>query len=101
MEIECVYLLHRFRSLLFSTSRHWRWARFNIYIYDYCVKRGYQKTARELLSEAEISPDAQPPINAKQGLLFECVHYLIRPTTQVLTLTQVVECLLGLVYGQK
>ncbi|KAL4251579.1 hypothetical protein ABKN59_006712 [Abortiporus biennis] len=45
---------------------------FNIYIYDYCVKRGYQKTARELIMEADIPPDSlSPPINAKQGLLFE------------------------------
>lgn len=45
--------------------------RFNIYIYDYCFKRGFKKTARELLSEAEIPAESQPPINAKQGLLFE------------------------------
>ncbi|TFY65668.1 hypothetical protein EVG20_g5412, partial [Dentipellis fragilis] len=45
--------------------------RFNIYIYDYCMKRGYNKTARELVSEAEIPPESTPPINAKQGLLFE------------------------------
>ncbi|KAK2464043.1 hypothetical protein APHAL10511_003987 [Amanita phalloides] len=44
---------------------------FNIYIYDYCYKRGYKKTARELLQEAEIPPDSKPPINARQGLLFE------------------------------
>ncbi|KAH8093246.1 hypothetical protein BXZ70DRAFT_1010474 [Cristinia sonorae] len=44
---------------------------FNIYIYDYCLKRGYQKTARELLAEADIPAESQPPINAKQGLLFE------------------------------
>ena len=55
--------------LLISTSRVI--CRFNIYIYDYCVKRGYQKTARELLAEADIAHDSQPPINAKQGLLFE------------------------------
>ena len=45
--------------------------RFNIYIYDYCFKRGFRKTARELLLEAEIAPDATPPIDARQGLLFE------------------------------
>lgn len=45
--------------------------RFNIYIYDYCHKRGFLKTAQELLTEAELPPDATPPINAKQGLLFE------------------------------
>lgn len=45
--------------------------RFNIYIYDYCFKRGFRKTARELLVEADIPAESQPPINAKQGLLFE------------------------------
>ena len=50
--------------------------RFNIYIYDYCFKRGFRKTARELLSEAEIAPDATPPIDARQGLLFELVSTL-------------------------
>ncbi|KAI0091449.1 hypothetical protein BDY19DRAFT_991155 [Irpex rosettiformis] len=44
---------------------------FNIYIYDYCLKRGYTSTARELIKEAEIPQDSAPPINAKQGLLFE------------------------------
>ncbi|KAJ7272599.1 hypothetical protein B0H12DRAFT_1228622 [Mycena haematopus] len=44
---------------------------FNIYIYDYCHKRGFRNTARELLREAEIAPDSTPPINARQGLLFE------------------------------
>ncbi|KAF8075199.1 hypothetical protein FPV67DRAFT_620427 [Lyophyllum atratum] len=44
---------------------------FNIYIYDYCFKRGFRKTARELMSEADIAPDSTPPINARQGLLFE------------------------------
>ncbi|KIK04600.1 hypothetical protein K443DRAFT_92990 [Laccaria amethystina LaAM-08-1] len=48
---------------------------FNIYIYDYCFKRGYRKTARELLAEAEIPPESMPPINARQGLLFECVFF--------------------------
>lgn len=47
--------------------------RFNIYIYDYCFKRGFRKTARELLNEAEIPPESTPPINARQGLLFEFV----------------------------
>ena len=45
--------------------------RFNIYIHDYCFKRGFRKTARELMTEAEIPPDSAPPINARQGLLFE------------------------------
>ncbi|GLB41577.1 hypothetical protein LshimejAT787_1001770 [Lyophyllum shimeji] len=44
---------------------------FNIYIYDYCFKRGFRKTARELMAEADIAPDSTPPINARQGLLFE------------------------------
>ncbi|THH28681.1 hypothetical protein EUX98_g5500 [Antrodiella citrinella] len=55
-----------------STPVSWDGDRmFNIYIYDYCLKRGYSKTARELLGEADIPADSQPPINAKQGLLFE------------------------------
>jgi collagen type III alpha len=51
--------------------------RFNIYIYDYCYKRGFRKTARELLAEADISPESTPPINARQGLLFEFVYSLL------------------------
>jgi hypothetical protein len=58
----CLYLAHGISS------------RFNIYIYDYCHKRGYKKTARELLAEASIPPDSHPPIDARQGLLFECAH---------------------------
>lgn len=50
-----------------------RFHRFNIYIYDYCHKRGFKKTARELLAEADIAPESTPPINARQGLLFESV----------------------------
>jgi hypothetical protein len=45
--------------------------RFNIYIYDYCNKRGFRNTAQALAAEAGLDQDAQPPINAKQGLLFE------------------------------
>lgn len=48
--------------------------RFNIYIYDYCYKRGFHKTASALMGEADIPADSQPPINANQGLLFELVH---------------------------
>ncbi|KAH9971663.1 hypothetical protein BGW80DRAFT_429398 [Lactifluus volemus] len=44
---------------------------FNIYILDYCKKRGYHKTASQLVAEAEILPESKPPINAQQGLLFE------------------------------
>lgn len=47
--------------------------RFNIYILDYFVKRGWRKVAEELTSAAKIEDEAQPPINARQGLLFECV----------------------------
>jgi len=47
--------------------------RFNIYILDYCKKRGYHKTANQLVTEADIPPESKPPINAQQGLLFECV----------------------------
>ncbi|KAG2031653.1 hypothetical protein BDR03DRAFT_91696 [Suillus americanus] len=55
-----------------SSDPSWEGDRmFNIYIYDYCNKRGFRKTARELLVEAEIPPDSAPPINARQGLLFE------------------------------
>ena len=45
--------------------------RFNIYILDYCKKRGYHKTATQLVTEADIPPESKPPINAQQGLLFE------------------------------
>ncbi|EJD08563.1 MFS general substrate transporter [Fomitiporia mediterranea MF3/22] len=44
---------------------------FNIYIWDYCVKRGYSNTARELAEEAKLNPNPRPPIDAKQGLLYE------------------------------
>ncbi|KAI6023779.1 hypothetical protein BKA83DRAFT_4263755 [Pisolithus microcarpus] len=44
---------------------------FNIYIYDYCNKRGFRETAKKLLQEADLTPEATPPIDAKQGLLFE------------------------------
>ncbi|KAF9233744.1 hypothetical protein BU15DRAFT_53469 [Melanogaster broomeanus] len=55
-----------------SSDPSWEGDRmFNIYIYDYCTKRGFHKTARELLAEAEIPSDSAPPINARQGLLFE------------------------------
>ncbi|KAH8110800.1 hypothetical protein DFH11DRAFT_1730012 [Phellopilus nigrolimitatus] len=44
---------------------------FNIYIWDYCTKRGYTNTARELAEEAKLQPNPRPPIDAKQGLLYE------------------------------
>ncbi|KIM68162.1 hypothetical protein SCLCIDRAFT_106444, partial [Scleroderma citrinum Foug A] len=56
---------------------------FNIYIYDYCTKRGFSKTARELQLEAELPPDSYPPINAKQGLLFESVLPLAVPPSSL------------------
>ena len=78
--------------------------RFNIYIYDYCNKRGFRKTARELLAEAEIPADSAPPINAKQGLLFESVP----PTSLRWPIashpspsSQVVERILGALHSQK
>jgi hypothetical protein len=73
--------------------------RFNIYIYDYCSKRGFKQTAQHLMTEAEIPPDAKPPINARQGLLFEYVH-TICPLRCVglLMVSQMVECLLGIVH---
>src|SRR4051812_5620184 len=43
-------------------------SRFNIYIYDYCFKRGFRKTAQELMNEGDLGPDPTPPINARQGL---------------------------------
>lgn len=44
-----------------------------MYIYDYCNKRGFRKTARELRAEAALDLDSRPPIDAKQGLLYEYV----------------------------
>lgn len=49
--------------------------RFNLYILDYCNKRGYTGTAHELQREAGIDPGSVPPIDARQGLLFECVLF--------------------------
>ena len=71
MAIKCSSPFHtRYLSLTPPSPR------FNIYILDYCKKRGYRKTANELVSEADISPDSKPPINAQQGLLFEFVPLL-------------------------
>jgi len=58
-----------------NTDRCWGFFRFNIYIYDYCNKRGFRETAQKLMVEAEIPPESSPPINAKQGLLFEYVRF--------------------------
>ena len=77
--------------------------RFNIYIYDYCNKRGFVKTARELVNEAEIPVESQPPINAKQGLLFEYASYPteLRFLLAHLHFAQVVECFLGIIPSKK
>ena len=44
--------------------------RLHYYIYDYLFKRGYRKAASALMAEAKICPDT-PPINVRQGFLFE------------------------------
>ncbi|TFY73034.1 hypothetical protein EWM64_g10978, partial [Hericium alpestre] len=54
-----------------SASLSWEGERmFNIYIYDYCLKRGFSKTANQLAEESGIPRESQPPIDARQGLLF-------------------------------
>lgn len=58
--------------------------RFNIYILDYCKKRGFHKTASQLVSEADIAPESKPPINAQQGLLFEYVPLHFPPSSLLL-----------------
>ena len=67
-----MYVLMGSRDLvtISSLSVH---SRFNVYIHDYFLKRGFRKAAKELVVEAEIGNDASPPINARQGFLFECV----------------------------
>ena len=52
--------------------------RFNLYILNYCNKRGYTGTAHELQREAGIDPGSVPPIDARQGLLFEYVSFYVR-----------------------
>lgn len=61
----------------FISPRAFTLPRFNIYILDYCKKRGYHKTASQLVTEADIPPESKPPINAQQGLLFEFVFSLL------------------------
>jgi hypothetical protein len=46
---------------------------FNIYVLDYLKKRGYHKTATQLVTEAHIPTGTKPPINAPEGLLFELI----------------------------
>ena len=73
--VHSVFHQQSFASLMHSkrtgSDSHSICQRFNIYVYDYCNKRGYRKTARELLHEARLPEDSRPPIDAKQGLLFE------------------------------
>jgi hypothetical protein len=77
--------------------------RFNIYILDYCKKRGYHKTATQLVTEADIPPESKPPINAQQGLLFESVSSLLSLALRspLIRSSQVVECLLGSLSSEK
>jgi len=49
--------------------------RFHVYMHDYLFKRGYRKAALALLAEAKIVPMI-PPIDAREGLLFECVFWI-------------------------
>ena len=53
--------------------------RLNVYILDYFQKRGFAKSARELVEEAEI--ERKPPIDARQGLLYECVSLRRAPVS--------------------
>lgn len=94
MGIECELSISPVNGL--ANARH----RFNIYIYDYCNKRGFHKTANALLSEADIPEESQPPINAKQGLLFE---YVIIHNMHTFTdsADQVVERVLGSVHSEE
>jgi hypothetical protein len=72
----CSLALCPVTTFLPRLSNFFRSCRFNIYIYDYCSKRGFRKTAKELLMEADLPPESTPPINARQGLLFEYVRSL-------------------------
>lgn len=73
--------------VLAAAHHFFRSHRFNIYIYDYCVKRGFKNTARELQLEADLFPETPPPINARQGLLFECVPMAVRPFEPSMTVS--------------
>ena len=63
--------LHFLLTFVADTLRHTHSFRFNIYIWDYCVKRGYNNTARELIAEAKLESNPARPIDAKKGLLYE------------------------------
>jgi len=54
------------------------------------------------MNEADIPPDSSPPINARQGLLFEYVSALACMifSHPILAKLQVVECVLGAIYGK-
>ncbi|KAL1739564.1 hypothetical protein HDZ31DRAFT_77507, partial [Schizophyllum fasciatum] len=43
---------------------------FNVYVHDYCMKRGFNRTADALKEDAELG-DIVPPIQTKQGFIFE------------------------------
>ena len=64
--------------------------------------RGYVRTARILSEEAGVPLDSQPPINAKQGLLFECV-FSPPPSHADLdcNIPKMVVCLLGPFHSQE
>jgi hypothetical protein len=51
--------------------------RFNIYLLDYCKKRGYHKTATQLVIEAHMPPGTKPPIDTRHGLFFELASSLL------------------------
>ncbi|KAI0940847.1 hypothetical protein AcV7_003114 [Taiwanofungus camphoratus] len=57
-----------------SDSDTWSWQgcdTLDIFILQHCIKSGYINAASELRAEANISSDLSPPIDARQGFLFE------------------------------
>ncbi|KAI0923532.1 hypothetical protein AcV5_009047 [Taiwanofungus camphoratus] len=75
---------------------------FNIYLHDYFQKRGFHKAASQLLAEADILEGSIPPINAKEGLLFEwwsafwtCFRRATQPTQRQGQQLEIVEWLPG------
>jgi LisH len=72
---ECTFFSHPSSHLSLSSSSP---QRFNVYIHDYFLKRGFQKAAKEFALEAQIGNDVSPPINARLGFLFEYV-FLFTP----------------------
>lgn len=58
-------LIHAFNSyypLLF---------RLDVYVWDYLCRRGFQRAAKSLLSEAGMAESPDVPLKTPQGLLFE------------------------------